>query len=79
MKFNPSWTQVALLLGLIAAVLLAHVYAPPAVGAVTSIVSTIVGALFVDLRKEEKQLEQKVGQVLHLIPKEGEGGKEDKP
>lgn len=57
MKFNPSWTQVALLLGLLAAVMVAHAFTPPAVGVVTSIVSTIVGALFVDLRKEPKQEE----------------------
>lgn len=75
MKFNPSWTQVALLLGLLAAVLVAHVFAPPAVGVVTSIVSTIVGALFVDLRKEERQVAEKVGQVLHLVQKEGEDEK----
>lgn len=42
---------------MIAAVILAHAFAPPAVGAVTSIVSTIVGALFVDLRKDEKAKE----------------------
>ena len=53
MKFSPTWTQVVLLLGLIAAVILTHVFAAPGIGAVTSIVSTIVGALFVDLRKTE--------------------------
>lgn len=72
MKFNPTWSQVALLLGMLAAVILTHAFAPPAVGVVTSIVSTVVGALFVDLRKEEKQIEQKIGQVLHLVPKEDE-------
>jgi uncharacterized membrane protein YdcZ (DUF606 family) len=54
MKFNPTWPQVALLLGMLAAVILTHAYAAPAVGAVTSIVSTVVGALFVNLRDTEK-------------------------
>jgi hypothetical protein len=53
MKFNPTWSQVVLLLGLIAAVVLTHAYVGPAVGAVTSIVSTIIGALFVDLRRND--------------------------
>lgn len=70
MKFNPTWPQVALLLGMLAAVILTHAFAPPAVGAVTSIVSTIVGALFVDLRKEEKR----PAPVLAIVPKEDEGG-----
>lgn len=55
MKFNPTWSQVALLAVMLAAVILTHMFAPPAVGAITSIVSTVVGALFVDLRKEEKK------------------------
>lgn len=62
MKFNPTWPQVALLLGMLAAVILTHAYAPPAVGAVTSIVSTVVGALFVNLRKEDER---------ELPPKDG--------
>jgi uncharacterized membrane protein YdcZ (DUF606 family) len=52
MKFSPTWPQVALLLGMIAAVIVTHAYAAPAVGAVTSIVSTVVGALFVNLEKK---------------------------
>lgn len=55
MKFSPTWSQVVLLLGLIAAVVLTHMFAVPAVGVVTSIVSTVVGALFVDLRRDEKK------------------------
>lgn len=68
MKFNPTWSQVALLLGMIAAIILAHAFAAPAVGAVTSIVSTIVGAVFVDLRKNEK----KEAPVLSIVPKDKE-------
>lgn len=55
MKFNPTWTQTALLLGMLAAIVLSHVFAPPAVGAITSIVSTIVGAVFVDLKSKGEE------------------------
>lgn len=56
MKFDPTWRQVALLGVLLFAVIASHVWAPLAVSAVTSIVSTIVGALFVNLpaKKELK-------------------------
>lgn len=57
MKFNPTWPQVALVAVLLAAVITTHVWAPLAVSAITSIVSTIVGALFVNLRKEEPKTE----------------------
>lgn len=67
MKFNPTWPQVALLLGLITAVVLSHVFAPAAVGAITSIVSTIVGAIFVDLKKTEKAASDSVAPVLELV------------
>ena len=70
MKFSPTWPQVALLLGMIAAVILTHAFTPPAVGAVTSIVSTIVGALFVDLKREEK----KNAAVLALVKHEDNQG-----
>lgn len=49
MKFDPTWRQVALLAVLLAAVISSHLLAPVAVSTVTSIVSTIVGALFVNL------------------------------
>jgi aromatic ring hydroxylase len=49
MKFDPTWRQVALLAVLLAAVIVTHVWAPLAVSAITSIASTIVGALFVNL------------------------------
>ena len=50
MKFDPSWRQVALLAVLLAAVIVSHLIAPLAVAAVTSMASTIVGALFVNLQ-----------------------------
>jgi xanthosine utilization system XapX-like protein len=53
MKFSPTWPQVALVLGMLAAIILTHAFAPPAVGAVTAIVSTLVGAFFVDAKKLE--------------------------
>jgi uncharacterized membrane protein len=49
-KFNPTWQQVALLTVLLASVIVTHMIAPGAVSAITSIVSTIVGALFVNLK-----------------------------
>ena len=53
MKFSPTWPQVALLAVLLAAVIAVHILAPLAVAAVTSIVSTIVGALFVNLSPQK--------------------------
>ncbi len=50
MKFNPTWQQVALLFVLLAAVIASHLLAPLAVSAITSLVSTIIGALFVNLQ-----------------------------
>lgn len=50
MKFNPTWQQVALLAVLLASIIVTHLWAPAVIGAVTSIVSTIVGALFVNLQ-----------------------------
>jgi hypothetical protein len=50
MKFQPTWQQVTLLAVLLTAIIVAHLFAPLAVSAVTSIVSTIVGALFVNLK-----------------------------
>lgn len=50
MKFSPTWPQVALLAVLLTAVIVAHILAPGAVSVITSIVSTIVGALFVNLQ-----------------------------
>lgn len=52
MKFNPTWPQVALLVVLLAAVIASHVLAPLAVSAITSIVSTIVGAMFVNFKAD---------------------------
>lgn len=53
MKFNPTWTQIALLALLLGAVVATHVFAPGVIGAITSMVSTIMGALFVNLRESK--------------------------
>ena len=74
MKFNPTWQQVALLAVLLTAIIVSHLFAPAAASAVVSIVSTIVGALFVDLKKTE---DKPAAPVLSLVPKDGgekEGG-----
>lgn len=72
MKFNPTWQQVALIAVLLAAIILTHLFAPLAVSAVVSIVSTIVGALFVNL-SPSKQPEAEAPTLTVLS-----GGKEDK-
>lgn len=72
MKFNPTWPQVALLLGLVAAIIVSHAVAPPVVGAVTSIVSTLIGSLVVDLKRKE---DAKPAPVLSLV--KGDDNKED--
>lgn len=50
MKFNPTWPQVAILAILLAAIIVTHVWAPTAVAVITSIASTIVGSLFLNLQ-----------------------------
>lgn len=72
MKFNPTWQQVALLAVLLAAVIVSHLLAPLAVSAITSIVSTIIGALFVNLKLQEEQ--KPLAPVFSIVPKEGEKG-----
>lgn len=74
MKFDPTWRQVALLAVLLAAIIVSHLWAPAAVSAITSIVSTIVGALFINLKPLSHEA---VAPVLHLVKKEDgkEGGK----
>jgi len=54
MKFNPTWSQVALVAVLISAILLAYAFVAPAAGVVTGIVSTIFGSLFVNFRAPAK-------------------------
>ncbi len=66
MKFNPTWPQVALLAVLLTAVILSHMFAPLAASAVVSIVSTVIGAVFVDLRREDKP----PAPVLQLVSKD---------
>jgi hypothetical protein len=51
MKTKPAWEQVALIAVLLAAVILSHAFTPSAAAAVISIVSTLVGAFFVDRKK----------------------------
>lgn len=55
MKFNPTWTQIALLMVLLGSVVLTNIFAPGVVGAVTSMVSTVFGALFVNLRDTHRE------------------------
>lgn len=76
MKFNPTWQQVALLAVLLSAVIAAHLLAPLAVSAITSIVSTIVGALFVNLRGENENATPptSLAPVLSIVPKEDDKG-----
>lgn len=50
MKFNPTWQQIALLVVLLAAPVVANLIAPGVVAAISSMVSTVFGALFVNLR-----------------------------
>lgn len=52
MKFNPTWPQVALFAVLLGAIILAYIFAPPAAQVVTSVVSTVVGFIFGDFKKE---------------------------
>lgn len=55
MKFNPTWQQVALLAVLLTAVIVSHMFAPAAASATVSIVSTVVGAVFVDLKPKKDE------------------------
>lgn len=61
MKLSPTWQQVALLSVLLAAIIVSHIYAPAAASAVVSVVSTIVGAFFVDLRKSQEDTKEGEG------------------
>lgn len=69
MKFSPTWPQVALLAILLAAVIVSHACFPASVAAITSIVSTIVGAMFVNLHPT-KEHEAPPARVLKLVPKD---------
>lgn len=55
LKFNPTWTQLALLVILLAAIVLTNLFSPGVIGTITSIVSTVVGALFVNLKESPKE------------------------
>lgn len=67
MKFNPTWPQVALLVVLLAAVILTHIFAPLAISVITSLVSTIVGALFVNLQPQADATEKPLAPVLSIV------------
>lgn len=51
MKFNPTLNQVLLLAVLLAAPLVAYAFVAPAAGVVTGMVNTVLGALFLDLKR----------------------------
>ena len=63
MKFNPTWTQIALLALLLGSVIATNLWAPGVIGTITSMVSTVLGALFVNLRDPSKQ-----GTSAQIIP-----------
>jgi len=52
MRFTP-WQMVAVLAILLAAIILAHVFAPGAVGTIVSMATTIFAALFVQRRDDD--------------------------
>ncbi len=61
--------EVALVLGMIALVIVAGMYAPGVVSIISGIISTLVGAFFVNARRD------KPAPVLQLVPKaEDENG-----
>jgi hypothetical protein len=71
MKFDPTWRQLILLAILLSSVVVANLVAPGVVGAITSMVSTVFGALFVNLREQPPP--PKDAEVVQLFPpKEGE-------
>lgn len=73
MKFNPTWQQIALLAVLLGAVILTNIVAPGVIGAITSMVSTVFGALFVNLRESATKALNGDAPDLKVI----EGGKAD--
>lgn len=70
MKFNPSWQQVALIAVLFAAVISAHIWAPPAAAAVVSLVSVLIGYLAPAKKSDES--EKQPAPVPTLVPKDKE-------
>jgi hypothetical protein len=55
MRPAPTWQQIALIAVLLAAVIVAHLFAPLAISVVTSIASTLVGVFFVNLSPTPKE------------------------
>jgi hypothetical protein len=70
MKFDPTWRQLILLALLLSAVVVANLVAPGVVGAVTSMVSTVFGALFVNLREQPPRDAEVI--PLRAVPKDEE-------
>jgi hypothetical protein len=68
MKLSPTWQQIVLIAILLAAIPLTYAFVAPAAGVVTGMVSTLVGAFFVNLRDQAKQ-EAASAPVLQLVPK----------
>jgi uncharacterized membrane protein len=74
---KPAPTQIVLVIVLLAAVFVSHMYAPTSISVVTSIVSTLIGAFFVDLRRKEPEEAPAVvetARVLKLVPPKDDSG-----
>lgn len=69
---NLTWQQVALAAVMCAAIIVSHVVAPPVVGAITSIASTLIGVFFVG--RASGRDEEKPAPVLSLVKKSDEEG-----
>lgn len=73
---NLTWQQVALAAVMCAAIIVSHVVAPPVVGAITSIASTLIGVFFVGRANgRDEREEEKPAPVLSLVKKPDEEGK----
>ncbi len=64
--------EVALVAILLAAILLSHAYAPTAAAATVSIVSTLVGAFFVNRNKPKPEVPAGTPPTLTLVKNEQE-------
>lgn len=73
---NLTWQQVALAAVMCAAIIVSHVVAPPVVGAITSIASTLIGVFFVNRGRDEEKPDEKPAPVLSLVKKDEEADKE---
>lgn len=73
-----TWQQVALAAIMCTAIIVSHVVAPPVVGAITSIASTLIGVFFVNRSsgRDEEKPDEKPAPVLSLVKKDEEADKE---